>query len=98
MTCLISYVTGWAHAAEDSHTKLELAPFMRLFSELILRGVVSLPFWIATFSLTMIVTFENMGLLHGLLPDQKSFQKHFRPMLSRLLSREFSGQVLPFLP
>ncbi|WHY70461.1 NCS2 family permease [Fictibacillus enclensis] len=78
VTCLISYVTGWAHAAEDSHTKLELAPFMQLFFGADFKGMWSLPFWIATFSLTMIVTFENMGLLHGLLPDQKKFPKAFQ--------------------
>ncbi|MDN4074781.1 NCS2 family permease [Fictibacillus terranigra] len=78
ITCLIGYLTGWAHGTEDDHNTLELEPFMQLFFGADFRGVFSLPFWIATFSLTMIVTFENMGLLHGLLPDHKKFPKAFQ--------------------
>ncbi|MCQ6266246.1 NCS2 family permease [Fictibacillus sp. WQ 8-8] len=78
LTCLISYLTGWAHGTEDTHNKLELAPFMELFFGADFKGIFSLPFWIATFSLTMIVTFENMGLLHGLLPDRGKFPKAFQ--------------------
>lgn len=89
-TCLIGYVTGWAHASENTHNKLEFAPFLELFFGADFKGIFSLPFWIATFSLTMIVTFENMGLLHGLLPDKKKFPKAFQAnALSSLISGIF---------
>ena len=37
----------------------------------------SLPFWIATFSLSMVLIFENMGLLHGLLEDDRKFPRAY---------------------
>ena len=38
----------------------------------------SLPFWIATFSLSMVLIFENMGLLHGLLEDDRKFPRAYQ--------------------
>ncbi|NLR09571.1 MULTISPECIES: NCS2 family permease [Lactobacillaceae] len=38
---------------------------------------LSTPFILAAFSMTMILVFESMGLLQGLLPNQKKFKKTF---------------------
>lgn len=38
---------------------------------------LSIPFILAAFSMTMILVFESMGLLQGLLPNQKKFKKTF---------------------
>lgn len=40
--------------------------------------LLSLPFWVAVFSLTMIVVVENMGLLTGILPDGKRFTRAYQ--------------------
>ncbi|OYD07444.1 NCS2 family permease [Paludifilum halophilum] len=37
-----------------------------------------IPFWIAAFSMTMIVLFENMGLLSGILPDPRKFNRAYK--------------------
>ncbi len=46
------------------------------------------PFWIAVFSMTMIVMFENMGLLNGLLTDSRKFPRAYQALA---LSTFFSG-------
>nr|WP_040340546.1 NCS2 family permease [Fictibacillus macauensis] len=78
VTCVIGYVTGFAHVAAETHRTLPFAPFKALFFGADFHGLMKGSFWIAAFSLTMIITFENMGLLHGLLPDSKKFPKAFQ--------------------
>ncbi|SDI02566.1 NCS2 family permease [Alteribacillus bidgolensis] len=41
-------------------------------------SILQIPFWIAVFSMTMIVLFENMGLLSGMLPDIKKFPRAYK--------------------
>ncbi|WP_121663725.1 NCS2 family permease [Metabacillus litoralis] len=41
-------------------------------------NLLQIPFWIAVFSMTMIVLFENMGLLSGMLPDMKKFPRAYK--------------------
>lgn len=45
------------------------------FSEL---NILQIPFLIAVFSMTMIVLFENMGLLSGMLPDIEKFPRAYK--------------------
>ncbi|WP_377889811.1 NCS2 family permease [Alkalihalobacillus sp. R86527] len=49
-----------------------------VFAAMSFEDFLVLPFWIATFSMAMILVFENMGLLHGLLPDQSKFSKAYK--------------------
>ncbi|GAA4720341.1 NCS2 family permease [Brevibacillus fulvus] len=35
-------------------------------------------FWMATFSFTMVIVFENMGLLHSLLEDKQKFSRAYQ--------------------
>ncbi|MGA8942486.1 MAG: NCS2 family permease [Thermoactinomyces sp.] len=41
---------------------------------------LEIPFWIAVFSMTMIVLFENMGLLNGLLADPEKFPRAYQAL------------------
>ncbi|MFC0188163.1 NCS2 family permease [Fictibacillus aquaticus] len=77
-TTAIGYLFGIAGPSGQSSGSLSLKPFGELFMAADFSGILQLPFWIATFSLTMIITFENMGLLHGLLPDKEKFPKAFQ--------------------
>ncbi len=40
--------------------------------------ILSTPFILATFSMTMILVFESMGLVQGILPEQRKFKKTFQ--------------------
>ncbi|WP_311765723.1 NCS2 family permease [Peribacillus frigoritolerans] len=51
-------------------------------------SILQIPFWIAVFSMTMIVLFENMGLLSGMLPDTKKFPRAYKALA---ISTIFSG-------
>jgi AGZA family xanthine/uracil permease-like MFS transporter len=54
-------------------------------------SVVQIPFWIAVFSLTMIVLFENMGLLSGMLPDVKKFPRAYKAVALSTIASGFFG-------
>ena len=41
-------------------------------------AVLTISFWLAVFSMTMILVFESIGLLEGLLPDTEKFRNAFR--------------------
>ncbi|WLD92097.1 NCS2 family permease [Alkalihalobacillus sp. AL-G] len=43
-----------------------------------LSGWITAEFWIASFSLALILIVENMGLLHGMLPDRGKFDRSFQ--------------------
>ncbi|MFC7372559.1 NCS2 family permease [Fictibacillus iocasae] len=77
-TTAFGYLFGIASPSGQASGNLSLQPFGELFLSADFSGMLQLPFWIATFSLTMIITFENMGLLHGLLPDKEKFPKAFQ--------------------
>ncbi len=51
---------------------ISFAEYASVFGQLSFDRLTALPFWIAAFSLTMVVLFENMGLLYGLLPQKIS--------------------------
>ncbi|SDX39158.1 putative MFS transporter, AGZA family, xanthine/uracil permease [Marininema mesophilum] len=53
--------------------------------------LASLSFWIAVFSLTMIVVFENMGLLAGMLPNMDRFSSSYRVTAVTSLAAGFFG-------
>ncbi|MFB7816150.1 NCS2 family permease [Paenibacillus chitinolyticus] len=54
-------------------------------------SVMQIPFWIAVFSMTMIVLFENMGLLSGMLPDKEKFPKAYRVVAVSTIVSGFFG-------
>lgn len=51
------------------------------YSAIVAKGdfsnVVTIPFILAVFSMTMILVFESMGLLEGIMPNPKKFKKAF---------------------
>ncbi|MEC0276130.1 NCS2 family permease [Peribacillus frigoritolerans] len=51
-------------------------------------SILQIPFWIAVFSMTMIVLFENMGLLSGMLPETEKFPRAYKALA---ISTIFSG-------
>ncbi|MFC4076302.1 NCS2 family permease [Salinithrix halophila] len=53
--------------------------------------LLSAPFWVAVFSLTMIVLFENMGLLTGMLPDTTRFPRAYRATALTTVASGFLG-------
>lgn len=78
LTTFIGFMMGHTQEVKRMSEGFSFKPFGELLFAFDFSGITELSFWIATFSLTMIITFENMGLLYGLLPDQKKFPKAFQ--------------------
>ncbi len=78
LTSLVSYLTG---ALPPSHLDIELSrlpEYPSIVGQLDYSHVFSIPFFIAFFSMTMILVFESIGLLEGLLPKEGRFPRAFR--------------------
>ncbi|MGR3742363.1 NCS2 family permease [Companilactobacillus sp. DQM5] len=65
------------------------------YSNILIKGdfshIVDLKFLLAVFSMTMILVFESMGLLEGILPDKKKFKKSFQSSAITSLLSGFFG-------
>lgn len=68
-----------------------LAEYGQVFAGLSFSGMWELPFWIATFSLAMVIVFENIGLIHGHTAMIGQPQKFRRALQANALSTAISG-------
>lgn len=70
---LLAWVSG--HAGGAGIEPPSLAAYAEVAGALSLRRIATLPFWAATFSLALVVLFENLGLMYGLLPQKEKFPR-----------------------
>jgi adenine/guanine/hypoxanthine permease len=77
LATLVSLMANPA-SIDSEPTSLSLAGYAPLLGNFVLYGMGKLSFWVATFTLTMILVFENMGLLQGLLEDKQKFPAAFQ--------------------
>ncbi|TCP26599.1 AGZA family xanthine/uracil permease-like MFS transporter [Scopulibacillus darangshiensis] len=59
-------------------TTPSLKTYMSAFGSLNFTDFYHLPFILSVFSLTMLIVFENMGLLHGMLPNSSRFDASYK--------------------
>lgn len=75
------------------HTPMQptsLQSFFEVVGSIDFSPMVSWSFWTATFSLTIILVFETIGLLESFLPDSQKFQRAFQ---SSAFTALFSGMI-----
>lgn len=77
LATLASFAVNQA-PSEQEPTFLSFADYLPLLGNFTLASMGKLSFWMATFTLTMILVFENMGLLQGLLEDKQKFPTAFQ--------------------
>lgn len=69
ITVVVGTVLAWAFGLIDFQQSeadaFSLSDYMGVFGALSFDNILSLGFWIAVFSLTMVLVFENIGLVHG---------------------------------
>lgn len=69
ITVVVGTVLAWAFGLIDFQQSeadaFSLSDYMGVFGALSFDKILSLGFWIAVFSLTMVLVFENIGLVHG---------------------------------
>ncbi|MCA0987675.1 NCS2 family permease [Guptibacillus algicola] len=80
ISMLIGTALAWSMGLIETgqQQSFSFSSYGSVFAAMSFEDFLVLPFWIATFSMAMILVFENMGLLHGLLPDQSKFQKAYK--------------------
>ncbi|MCR8982713.1 NCS2 family permease [Brevibacillus laterosporus] len=63
--------------------------YLTVFGALSFDGIVTTGFWLAVFPLTMVIVFENMGLLHSMVPESKFARTFQANSISAMLSGLF---------
>ena len=78
---IIASLFGLIDVSQASTSTLSSADAFSVLGALSFESVLSMTFWVAVFSLTMVIVFENIGLVHGQVtfinrPDR--FKKAFQ--------------------
>ena len=72
-------IVGVLFHIQDANTTKVLLSDIANYGQIVAKGdfssLLTIPFLLAMFSMSMILIFESMGLLEGLLPDQNKFKK-----------------------
>lgn len=78
---IITSIIGVLFNIQDAETIHVLLSDLKDYGSIVAQGdfsaLLSLAFILATFSLSMILIFESMGLLEGMLPNQHQFKRAF---------------------
>lgn len=77
VTSVVGYFAGIRDAAPMDLNFANLAFYPQLLLKADFSNMMSIPFLLSVFSMSMIMIFETMGLLEGILPDQRKFKKTF---------------------
>lgn len=87
---ILAILTGEVKWTDWKASEFSFGSFSDLWGAISLSDMVTLPFWIACFSLLMIILFENMSLIQGLIPDQLKFKRSYQTTaISTMLSGVF---------
>ena len=62
---LIGILSGIVNLSSFQFSLPNFSEYKQVFLSANFSGIASISFWIATFSLTLVLVFENIGLLHG---------------------------------
>lgn len=79
---IISYFFGLVDVSKITFSNFSLGAYKDVFLKADFSSIASINFWIAVFSLTLVLVFENLGLLHGqiniMLKEPKKFKNAFK--------------------
>lgn len=79
---IISYFFGLVDISKLNFAKFSLGAYKNVFMSMDFSAIGSVTFWVAVFSLALVLVFENLGLLHGhvnvMLDEPKKFKSCFR--------------------
>ncbi|SDP45046.1 NCS2 family permease [Selenomonas ruminantium] len=77
-TSVLGYFLGVSEASQISVNLASVSDYPQLLLQADFSRLLSIPFLLAVFSMSMIMVFETMGLLEGILPNQAKFAKTFK--------------------
>ena len=95
LAILITSAVAWALGLHDEQPLTielsRLADYPALFAQFDFGEMLSLPFLLSVFSMAMIMIFESLGILEGILPDHAKFDRMFRGSAAAALISSFLG-------
>ena len=95
LAILITSAVAWGLGLHDEQPLTielsRLADYPALFAQFDFSQMLSLPFLLSVFSMAMIMIFESLGILEGLLPDHAKFDRTFRGPAAAALLSSFLG-------
>ncbi|KMY52287.1 permease [Peribacillus loiseleuriae] len=75
---VISALFGLVDLNDVKYSEVSFGSYKSVLGAMSFESITSLAFWIATFSLTMVIVFENMGALYGLLQQPVKFRRSYK--------------------
>ncbi|AKO91842.1 MULTISPECIES: NCS2 family permease [Priestia] len=87
---LIGHFFGVENAA-PKQADVSLSNYLDVFAQFSFQGIFSVAFWIAVFSLAMVLVFENIGLIHGQTEMIGKPEKYKRSIRATAISSMLSG-------
>ena len=78
LTSILGYFMGISDETQVTVNFAKLVDYPQIMMQADFSRLFSIPFLLAVFSMSMIMVFETMGLLEGILPNQAKFAKTFR--------------------
>ena len=95
LAILITSAVAWGLGLHDEQPLTielsRLADYPALFAQFDFSQMLSLPFLLSVFSMAMIMIFESLGILEGILPDHAKFDRTFRGSVAAALLSSFLG-------
>ena len=95
LAILITSAVAWVLGLHDEQPLTielsRLADYPSLFAQFDFGEMLSLPFLLSVFSMAMIMIFESLGILEGILPDHAKFDRTFRGSAAAALISSFLG-------
>ncbi|GLB61122.1 NCS2 family permease [Cytobacillus sp. NCCP-133] len=88
---LIAWAFGIIDVQNTEHKVFSLSDYMQVFGAMSFENILSITFWIAVFSLTMVLVFENIGLVHGHVGFIKRPEQFSRAFQANSVSALLSG-------
>jgi adenine/guanine/hypoxanthine permease len=88
---VIAFGLGMVKTDQLNGMNISFSAYNSVIGSMSFEKIMSLPFWMAVFSLTMVLVFENIGLIHGHLHMSGHPEKFQRALQANALSAITSG-------
>ncbi|GAA2705200.1 NCS2 family permease [Aeromicrobium ponti] len=88
---IIAWAFGLIEVQSSEGKSFSISDYMEVFGAMSFENVLSITFWIAVFSLTMVLVFENIGLVHGHVGFIKRPEQFTRAFQANSVSALLSG-------
>ncbi|WP_374054054.1 NCS2 family permease [Rossellomorea sp. FM04394] len=89
---MLGFIFGIEPSIQSS--SFQLSEYSQVFGQISFSAILEIPFWIAVFSVTMVLVFENIGLVHGhtdMIDQPHKYSKAFQANAFSAFTSGFFG-------